>query len=347
MTSLTAMFGNSTEKPEDDEPESDKLLNLYWNRAELKKEFAELRNEKFRMQDRLQEQVGATARVEQKLQHLENLLLDPDWVYNIVTFYQLRSLNICCQSKLENFAEQLKQQREQRLNSQLMDNWNALRAEEAASIELEVGEQRMQLQMMEDRLHAERHRLATMGGIAKLFRRRKVNAELDKLATSIAAAHENERLLLCQLDEIEKREPPETQGLDIATKRLINFMIIAFGQQLYLHFREDDLADLAKESGEKSVGAVNYGGKASCDEILAKANKRLDLLESEAGLAEVLQRRVKLIAENAKFRGDDDAVPTSASVSTVYAIDENGVIKESKQNLLGENYWNMTNVVSR
>ena len=102
-------------------------------------------------------------------------------------------------------------------------------------------------------------------------------------------------------------------------------MIIAFGQQLYLHFREDDLADLAKESGEKSVGAVNYGGKASCDEILAKAKKRLDLLESEAGLAEVLQRRAKLIAENAKFRGDDDAVPTSASVSTVYAIDENGV----------------------
>ena len=95
------MFGTPTEKPEDDEPESDKLLNLYWNRAELKKEFAELRNEKFRMQDRLQEQEGATARVEQKLQHLENLLLDPDWDYNIVTFYQLRSLNICCQSKLD------------------------------------------------------------------------------------------------------------------------------------------------------------------------------------------------------------------------------------------------------
>jgi hypothetical protein len=50
LTSLTAIFGSSAEKPDDNEQESEKLLNLYWNRAELKKEFAELRNEKFRLQ---------------------------------------------------------------------------------------------------------------------------------------------------------------------------------------------------------------------------------------------------------------------------------------------------------
>jgi len=43
VTSLTAIFGNSEEKPQED---SEKLLQLYWNRAELKKEFADLRNEK-------------------------------------------------------------------------------------------------------------------------------------------------------------------------------------------------------------------------------------------------------------------------------------------------------------
>ena len=38
MTSLTAIFGRSDEKPQEN---SEKLLQLYWNRAELKKEYAE------------------------------------------------------------------------------------------------------------------------------------------------------------------------------------------------------------------------------------------------------------------------------------------------------------------
>ena len=63
MTSLTAIFGNSEEKPQED---SEKLLQLYWNRAELKKEFADLRNEKFRLQERIKQHEGATARVHQK-----------------------------------------------------------------------------------------------------------------------------------------------------------------------------------------------------------------------------------------------------------------------------------------
>lgn len=347
MTSLTAIFGSANEKPDGDEPESEKLLNLYWNRAELKKEFAELRSEKFRLQERLKEQEGASARIEQKLQNLENLLLDPDWVYNIVTFFQLRRLAMSCQSKLAKFAEQLKQQREQKLQSQLLDNWNDLRAAEAAAVERQIGEHRLKPHMQEDRLQAERSRLASMGGIAKLLRGKTVTARLDGLAASIEAAQAEERMLLLKLDEIERREPPDTQGLDASTKRLINFMIIAFGQQLYLHFKAHNLAEMAKEAGEKSIGSVNYGGKAACDEILAQVKQRLESFEKATAFADVLQRRAKLIGEKARFRGAEDTVPTAASVSTVYAIDKNGLIKTFEQNLLGENYWNMTAMVSR
>jgi hypothetical protein len=347
LTSLTAIFGNSNEKPEDDEQESEKLLKLYWNRAELKKEFAELRSEKYHLQERVKEHEASTARVQQKLDHLENLLLDPEWVYNIVTVFQLRGLNNRCQSKLAKFAEQLKQQRERRLQSRVFDAWNERRGAEVAGIEGRIGEQRMQVQTLEDRLQAERHRLATMSGFMRLIRGKGVTKGLDDLAESIESAQQNERNLLLKLDEIEKRQRPGAQGLDTASKRLINFMIIAFGQQLYLHFEEDELAEMAKESGEKSIGAINYGGKASCDEILARINKRLDSFENAADFAEVLQQRAKLIAAKATFRGNDDAVPVSASVSTVYAIDKNAAIKESEQNLLGANYWDITNVVSR
>ncbi len=347
MTSLTAIFGNSTGKPEENEMESEKLLNLYWNRAELKKEFAELRSEKFQLQERVKEHEGATARVQQKLDQLENLLLDPAWVFNIVTYFQLRGLNLKCQAKVAKFAEQLKQQREQRLHSQLVEDWNARRSDEARAVEKTVGEQRLQTQMLEDRLQAERHRLATMGGFMKLFRGRSVTASLDKIAENIHAAQRSERQLLGELAEIQNRELPDTQGLDVATKRTINFMILAFAQQQFLALRENELACLAKESGEKSVGAINYGGKQACEKILAKINDRLAALSVSNDVAGELQKRAKMIAENAKFRDSNDAVPTAASVSIVFEIKSNGTVKESKLNLLGENYWNVAAVVSR
>jgi hypothetical protein len=107
------------------------------------------------------------------------------------------------------------------------------------------------------------------------------------------------------------------------------------------------MASLAKESGEKSVGAINYGGRESCEEILARITHRLDALASTSDFAEELKNRAKMIADNASFRDQDDAVPTAASVSVVYEFGSNGIVKESKLNLLGENYWNVSSVVSR
>ncbi|MBT8100368.1 MAG: hypothetical protein KJO82_11480 [Gammaproteobacteria bacterium] len=347
MTSLTAIFGNASDQSADNEKESEKLLNLYWNRAELKKEFASLREEQFRLKDIIKEKEGAAARLQQKLDHLENLLLDPEWIYNIVTYYQLRGLNLRCQGKLAKFAEQLKQQREQRQHSQLLADWNAGRASEAADVQRQIGEQRMRLQTLEDQLQAERQRLISMNGLLRFFRRRSVTRMLDRLAADIDVAHANERELLLAFDEIEKREPPDTQGLDIRSKRSINFMILAFAQQLYLHFHDFDLASLAKEAGEKSIGAINYGGKASCDEILGRIAKRVEALDSAADFANELKQRARLIAEKARFRLESDAVPVSATVATVYDVRSNGTVSEEDGNLLGENYWNLSQVLSR
>src|SRR5210317_2363003 len=116
MASLTGLF-----KPEPEEDHSDdKLVDLFRNRVELKKEFAALRNEKYELQDRIKKHRGSIERVEQKLQHLESLLLDPEWVHNVAVFYQLRRLAAHCQAKVERFAEELKQQREQRQHAKLL-----------------------------------------------------------------------------------------------------------------------------------------------------------------------------------------------------------------------------------
>lgn len=343
MTTRAAIFTGSNEKGD----ENDKLVELFKNRAELKKEFAELRKEQHRLQQRVKEQQGATARITQKLEHLEGLLVDAEWAHTVVVFYQLRALNKRCQRKLAKFAEQLKQQREQRLQEGHLAGWREEMQQEVAVLERQIGEHRMHIQALEDRLQAERHRLDSMSGLAKMLKGRAASGEVDEVASELADAQQIEHDLLLELDQIQGRESPETPGLGVGDKRSINFTIIAFAQQLYLQFRDPTLASLVKESGDKSVGAINYGDKNDCDKLLSLIQKQADSMEKISDFADILKRRTGLIAEHAVFKSDDDVVPIPGTVATVFAIDANGVVREKDVNLLGDNYWGLSEVLSR
>lgn len=348
MTSLTAIFGHSRTRESVSTGDSDKLLDLYWNRAELKKEFATLREEKYRLQERVREEQGGAARIQQKLEHLENLLADPEWVHNVVVHYQLRALERRCRRKLAAFAEELKQQREHKQHRQLLSDWQEQSALELKAIQREINSRRGRLQGLEDRLDVERRRLASMSRFMKLLYRRSAMAVIDSLAVEIEASLQEEKGLLEDLESLRHSRPPDAQGLTVATKRLINFMILAYAQHLYLHFRKGGLAGLMKDAVDKSVGAVNYGSKTDCDHILEGIRQRRDGLETAPEFATALRQRARMIGEAALFRSENDAVPKAATVSRIYRIDASGNVEtDNDADLLGENYWQLAEVVSR
>ena len=343
MSSLTAIFGSSEDKSQD----SDKLLNLYWNRAELKKEFAGMRKEQFRLQDRIKQQEGATARLQQKLDFLENLLIDPQWVHNVMVFYQLRSLSLRCEQKLAKFAEQLKQQREQKQHNSILVRWNESRCEEAREVERQILQKRDSMQQLEEKLQSERQRLMNMSGFLKIFRRRSVTAMLDNLAAQIDSLRHDEQQLKQSFEEIRNRLPPDNEGLDIPSKRSINLMILSFAQQLCVHFADDEFTLLVKEAGEKSVGAINYGNRNDCLQMLDRIQRRVELMERAEDYANILQKRAQLLSQKAEFRQETDAVPIASSVASLYRIEGESVAGESRLNVLGENYWGIGAALSR
>jgi hypothetical protein len=203
------------------------------------------------------------------------------------------------------------------------------------------------VQRVDEQLQNERDRLMSMSGFLKIFRRRAVTATLDSFAKQIDAANQREQSLLQRLDEIKNRKPPENQGLEVATKRSINLMILSFAQQLLLLFADDDLAGMAKEASEKSVGAINYGNRTECDQLMARIRKRSEMIDRSSDFASILQQRAKLIGETALFRNDGDAVPVAGSVDTVFDIGDGGSISKTEVNVLGENYWGIARVLSR
>ena len=343
MSSLTAIFGNSAEKTQD----SDKLMDLYWNRAELKKEFAGMRKEQWRLKDLVKEQEGATARLQQKLDHLEGLLVDPEWAHNVVVYYQLRGLARKCERKLARFAEQLKQQREQKKHSTVLVDWNEKRRAEGRSVEGEILEKLDRIQQLEDQLEGEQHRLTSMSGMVRLFRGRSVMKLVDSLAVRLEAAVQEEKALRERLTEIKTRQPPDHQGLDIAAKRSINLMILAFAQQLYIHFADAGIAAQMKEATEKSVGSVNYGNQYECAQLLETIHKAADSLQTSSNFVDVLQKRAQLIGNDARYPGESNAVPLAGSVVTLYKVDDNGLVRESEADIAGQNYWGISKIFSR
>lgn len=343
MSSLTTIFGNSEEKTED----SDKLMALYWNRAQLKKEFAGMRKDRYRLQARIKEQEGKTARIQQKLDHLEHLLVDPEWVHNVIVFYQLRGLGKKVECKLARFAEKLKQQREQEKYSSLLVDWNEERKLKARAMNEQIVLNRDIVQQLEDQLESEQRRLTSMNAFTRFFRGRSAIKLIGSLATDLEGAVKEDRLLRANLEKLMNRNPPDHQGLDIDAKRSINLLIIAFAQQLYFQLDKNGIAGLVKESTEKSVGAINYGTQYECQQIIEKVEKNLERLETVTEPADVLKRRAMILGEQAKFSGNDDAVPTPESVASLIRIDANGLVSEKNLNISGENYWEISSVFSR
>src|SRR5262245_26951962 len=92
----------------DDDPTSEQLLKLYWNRAGVKRELRALRQERFELLDKLKEQEGAIVRAQEQLEGLERLLTNPLAAANAMVYFQLRHLWRVGAQRLEQFrSEQL------------------------------------------------------------------------------------------------------------------------------------------------------------------------------------------------------------------------------------------------
>jgi len=136
MAALAQLFGSPDAQVEQDD---DKLLHLYWNRAELKKEYSRLRKERFELLDQLKVQEGRNARLQQKLDGLEELLADRTAANRAVVFYQIRGVWKRCHARLEKFAGQMATQVTERERKRLLGAWaaeqTALRREAAGRLD--------------------------------------------------------------------------------------------------------------------------------------------------------------------------------------------------------------------
>ena len=303
--------------PRSKKVQDEQLLRLYWNRAELKKEFRKLRDDKYALEKKLESKEESRQLLQQRIESLETLLANPEAGFNAIVFFQLRFIWRTCRAELEKFSVQLSQQQLQRAQQARFMQFNRERAGKVESLRGEIAGHREKLnQVAAERMRLEAE-IAGMPGFWNHFRRRKRYAEMAELQETVDASNEELERLIAEKTALEQAPAPTSDETSVEARRLINLAVIALAQLLFDYFDGKGLARLSHEAMTKPIEETKYGHRADCIGLIDEMPRAVARMKSEAGLTDVLKQKTAALKAAAKYKSDGDTIPLPKSIAEV------------------------------
>jgi hypothetical protein len=324
-----------------DPAEQERLLKLFWNRAELKKELQSLDDQLHNLRNKLKQQENANSRLQQQLEQLEVLLGSPERGLDALVHFGLKALWRACREQLEKFAAELKRERQDAQRKQQLAEFQQDRAER-----LKVADER--LRQAEEVADAERERLAQgeqrMKSLQRFWHYFKRRALAVELVEQRARCVEAERLLGDMREShrtIEKEPWPEFPGLTIEGRRLVNLAVIAYAQHLFARLSVSGLAMDARLANNRSVESAKHGSLDACLARLREIAQALALVNAQDGLAAEIKKRGEKMVASSTWRNANETVPQPASLPPA------GTGGVPDANVLVDDYWDVYKVLLR
>lgn len=334
-------------KPAEDE----RLLQLFWNRAELKREFARLQRDRDGLSDQLRQQEGATLRWQQRLEQLEGLLADPERAANAAVFFQLRGVWQYCRRRLARLARELgTRQQEAELRRE------TARFEEHRKIALASIEQRLvplieRRVSIEAELHDVRLQQAKYTRFWQFLARRRYGHAQAVLDSALAGVQSQiERYEKARHEKLRESATPATE-IDMGSKRLVNLSVIALAQELVVQLETHHVAQMARDASLRQVNDVRYGDLQVCHQTGQQVARVLRQLDELDDLPVLVRSRAEYLRRQVEYLRDADTVPIAASCADIPLLltaGENPVPANDRRlpvNVLGEEYWEIYSVL--
>lgn len=321
-----------------DDEEQERLLKLFWNRAELKKELQGLDEQLHNLRNRLKQQESANARLQEQQEQLEAILGRPSRAPDALVHFALRGLWRTCRGQLEQLAEDLRRQRQDKERKRQLAEFQADRAERLKLAGARLAEVERVAAAEQARLAAGERRLAQMTGFWNYFRRRELAFELAAQRERVAASARQVEDMREAVRTLEKEPWPEFAGLSVEGRRVINLTVIAYAQLLYERLAPAGLAAQARLAMNRSVQEARFGSRQDCLARLDEIERALKGLESAETLAAELRDRAERLRAVVGWRSRDDVVPTP---STLPPSASGGA------NVLLDDYWDVYRVLLR
>lgn len=330
-------------KPVDDE----RLLRLFWNRAELKREFARLQRERLQMVDQIRQQDGTIIRMQQRLDQLEGLLADPERAAAAAVYFQLRGVWAYGRRRLKRLAHDLTTRQQEREGQREVARFEEHRQAALAAIDQRLQPLKDQRAAIEGELVAIRAQRFERSGFWNHLRRRRLDARQADLLQGQATLDEQiERYERARHDKLgEKAVPPDEVGVE--GRRIVNLSIIALAQELALAFAAHDIARHARDASLCQVTEARYGTLAACRAFSSRIDGVLRDVESMDELAGRVRRRADYLRHTVRYQGDADTVPdpqTLAAIPLELNADSVPAVvgqAEAPVNVLADEYWDL------
>jgi hypothetical protein len=321
--------------------EDERLVALFRNRIELKKELNALDDERHRLLDRLKLQEGSTMRVEEQISALEQYLGRPDEGYKSLAYFQLKAVYRAAARRVEQFGAELQRQQKDRERKAQLAAFDRDRRTRIDAVERELAEARV----LEDQLQAEqklaRQRLAQLGGFWNYFRRRRLTEGIEDRALRIEATETLLTDLGDRIHAITAEAPPVFEGLSLDGRRAVNLAVIAYAEQLYDRLAPDRLAELARQTTLQRVFDAQYGAPAQCQALMQRAAQAAAEVERTPEDLADIKARTDRMRRVVTYRNDTETVPLAESLSAANAGGPR------RPNMLVDEYWDVYGALVR
>jgi hypothetical protein len=344
MVSMAAQRAQTANEGDDE-----RLVELFRNRSALKKEFAQLRRENYRLKEMVQDRENAKAGVQQKLEQLEALLAEPLQAANASVFFQLRGIWDLCHKRLARLAEELVTNQRDREQKALVDQFQSAQRDSVDGVESHIAKAEFRLQEVGQKLEEAGKRQDQLRGFWNHFKRRALRTEADQVKESFAEiTAQLDRFKLARDTKLAEKGP-QFESLSLDGQRKINLALIAIAQELYLHFSHRHISSMARETSVRKVADANYGGINECREMNNYIDERTQALKAGQEMVINVRNRALYLEKHAQYRSDTDLVPVASSFAEIPLIfsdaDEPHGKKAIPINVLADEYWDIFSIL--
>jgi hypothetical protein len=321
--------------------DEERLMQLFQNRAGLKKAYADLKDEFHLLRDRLKQQEGATLRVQEQLDALGDLLADPGTGFGALVFFQLRGLWKTCHQQLSKFASDLTQQQEAREAARHTAECEATKNMRLADVEERLQAAGTAADEQREQLAAAQGELSRLTAFWHYFRRRRQQRTLESLRQGVVVADAAVGDLHAEKSAIIAEAAPEFPGISLNARRNINLAIISYAESLCDHVDAFGLAARAKEAVARRVHEMGFGSRAECEDYMQRVQAAHAAIANQRQITAGIKPKLERLRATSEYRNLADTVPTADSLAAASAA------SSSQWNVLAEDYWDLFNLLLR
>ena len=294
---------------EDDE----RVVELFENRVQLKKAYAESQDSLQALAERLRQQESATRRVQQMLAQLRSLLADPQQGPRALVHYQLLDLWNVGQGRIAALVTQLTAEAEARERPAFLASVNRDSFATRQQLDTQLKSAQQAAAEARARLRDTLQARSVLSGWWQWLGRRKLDALLVLLEARADVLQQELEQSRRSYEAALSDSVPQFPGLGLASRRAINLSALALAESLGMRLAHSGLLELASHARVMDEPAEEYGDMARCQQLMDRIAAVRHVLLTGGVITQDVRQRALQLKTQARYRSDQDSLPTEES----------------------------------